>query len=68
MPMNDPLQNFEKRYKPRYAVKYVFFDANTGSAVLEYGGFKKPLMIKNKAGKETPVYELGALVKEIREQ
>ena len=30
LPTNDPLQNFEKRYKPRHAVKQVFFDANTG--------------------------------------
>ena len=45
----------------------MFFDCNTGATLFEYGGFKKPMIVKNKAGKEVPIYELGALVKEIRE-
>jgi len=65
---NDPVQNYEKRTKPRLATKYVFFNAITGEQEFEYGGFKDPITVKTKEDKTVEIYELGCLVKEIREQ
>ena len=64
---NDPVQNYEKRTKPRLAPKYVFFNAITGDVEFEYGGFKDPIMAKTKEDQLIQIYEMGVLVKEIRE-
>ena len=46
----DKSADFEKRYKPRHAIKYVFFDCHTGNVEFEYGGFRKPLFLENIIG------------------
>lgn len=61
-------QHFRDRQKPRKARKYVFFNAKTGEKVLEYGGFQRPLRVTVDDRQEIEVYELGLLVKEIREE
>ena len=50
------------------SIKYVFFNAITGEVEFEYGGFKEPIRCKTKEDKDIAIYELGVLVKEIREQ
>lgn len=59
---------FRSRNTPRKAKKYVFFDIFTGQIMFEYGGVQNQMMAKTKAGQEVPIYELGCLVKEIREE
>ena len=41
---------------------------NTGNIVFEYGGIQTPIETTNSSGKTIKVYELGCLVKEIREE
>ena len=48
--MMEPKQNYEKRHKPRHAIKYVFFNAETGDVEFEYGGFKEAMVLKNLDG------------------
>ena len=43
----DNATSFEKRNTPRKAKKYVFFEAETGEVVFEYGGVRKPLDVTN---------------------
>ena len=45
----------------------MFFNAITGEVEFEYGGFKDPITAKTKEDKLITIYELGVLVKEIRE-
>lgn len=56
------------RSTPRKARKYVFFDACSGKVVFEYGGAKTPMLAMKPHGEECEIYELGLLVKEIREE
>ena len=60
--------SFERREKPRKARKFVFFEVSSGRVLLEYGGVGKPMKAINGNGKEIEVFELGCLVKEIREE
>ena len=53
---SDQQQNFEKRYKPRYAIKFVFFNAHTGDVEFEYGGFRDPLFLETINGDNTQIY------------
>jgi hypothetical protein len=46
----------------------VFFDAVTGRLVFNYGGVKKEFKAINSSGNEIEVYEIGCLIKEIREE
>jgi hypothetical protein len=46
----------------------VFFDACSGEIIFEYGGVKQPMKVQNSQGEEIEIYELGLLVKEIREE
>jgi hypothetical protein len=46
----------------------VFFEVSTGNIVFEYGGIQNPILIKSPSGEDVPIYELGCLVKEIREE
>lgn len=62
------MYSFERREKPRKARKYVFFEVATGRVLLEYGGVGKPMKATNGNNKEIEIYELGCLVKEIREE
>ena len=39
----------------------------TGDVEFEYGGFKEHIRVKTKEDKDICIYELGVLVKEIRE-
>lgn len=59
---------FDQRDEPRKARKHVFFNINTGNIVFEYGGIQTPIETTNSSGKTIKVYELGCLVKEIREE
>lgn len=56
------------RELPRKAKKYAFFDIADGKLVFEYGGIQEVKHFKNQAGECVPIYELGCLVKEIREE
>ena len=57
-----------KRNKiPRKAKKYVFFNASNGRVVFEYGGVKSPIDVTNQNGKLVQIFELGMLIKEVRE-
>ena len=60
--------NFLSRNTPRKAKKFVFFKVTTGELVFEYGGIQTPFVTKNCNDKEVKIYELGCLVKEIREE
>ena len=62
------IDTFSKRAAPRKAKKYVFFDACSGEVIFEYGGVKQPLRVQNSQGEEIEIYELGLLIKEIREE
>jgi len=46
----------------------VFFEVATGQIVFDYGGVKKQFRTKNSNGNEIEVYEMGCLIKEIREE
>lgn len=59
---------FKQRNLPRKAKKYVFFDVNTGNIMFEYGGTQTHFTTNNNSGNKINVYELGCLVKEIREE
>ena len=59
---------FKRRQSPRRAKKYVFFEVASGKIALEYGGVKPPMRVYNPGGEEIEVFELGCLVKEIREE
>lgn len=52
---------------PRKARKSVFF-RDDGKIVFEYGGIQQPFATKNSDGGMVPIFEMGCLVKEIREQ
>lgn len=56
------------RQNPRKARRYVFFEVATGQIVFDYGGVKKQFKTKNSNGNEIEVYEMGCLIKEIREE
>ena len=61
----DEKLNLEKRHTPKHAVKYVFFNAQTGEVEFQYGGFKdKPYELKNKNRETIAIYELGLLIKD----
>jgi len=66
-------ESFQKRSTPRRARKYVFFEVATGLVVFQYGGVNLPMeaTVERNNGKEEAdidVFELGLLVKEIREE
>jgi hypothetical protein len=46
----------------------VFFDACSGNVVFEYGGAKDPMQCLKANGEGCEIFELGLLVKEIREE
>ena len=62
------LKNFSMRQNPRKARKYVFFEVGTGNVVFDYGGVKTQFRTKSSNGNEIEVYEMGCLIKEIREE
>lgn len=62
-------QSIGNRNAPRKAKKYVFFEVKTGNVVFEYGGIQAPFTIsRGPLGEDVQIYELGCLVKEIREE
>ena len=61
-------QSTGNRDSLRKARKYVFFDIENGDLVFEYGGIQDPANFKTQNGQEVPIYELGCLIKEIREE
>lgn len=61
-------QSAGNRDSLRKGRKYVFFDIENGELVFEYGGIQTPSNFKTQNGQEVPIYELGCLVKEIREE
>ena len=62
------VDTFAKRQAPRKAKKYVFFDVCSGNVVFEYGGAKDPMQCFKANGDKVEIFELGVLVKEIREE
>lgn len=62
------MDTYAKRSTPRKSKKYVYFDACSGKVVFEYGGAKQPMIAMKPQGEETEIFELGVLVKEIREE
>lgn len=58
---------FDNRNKPRKAKKVVFF-RDDGKIVFEYGGIQCPFATLNSDGQKVPIFELGCLIKEIREE
>lgn len=63
-----PTQGFETRNTPRKGKKMIFFEISSGNIVFEYGGVQTPFTIRNSSDEEVEIYELGCLVKEIREE
>lgn len=61
-------EDIGNRELPRKAKKYVFFNVANGNLMFEYGGIQSPVTFKNPSGEDVIIYELGCLVKEIREE
>lgn len=75
MEMDDQLSSsrrggeiFQDRMEPRRGRKHVFFNAETGEKVFEYGGIQEPLEVVNCNGATVKAYEIGMLFKEIKEE
>jgi hypothetical protein len=64
----EDFSSYQKRQSPRKARKYVFFEVVSGRLALEYGGVQTPVKAINSNGEEVDIFELGCLVKEIREE
>ena len=62
------VDTYALRSTPKKTKKYVFFDCVTGSVVFEYGGQKLPMEGIKPNGQKTEIFEMGVLIKEIREE